>query len=276
VSLGVQRLAELLLLSESARCERLLMIIEPFNGYMDESGTHDDSQIIAMAGYVSTYDRWIQFEKDWGGVLRHRCLKEPFHMTDFETRHGEFCDNNYWTPGIRESLIERLTYIAKRSTVLGVGVVIQRKDYERLIPDDLKADFQNPYYLLLYFCLVLLAKWNQEIPEPCKPIRFLFDRKKGFEGEAAKLYYGVKDRHDQYRLLSDMDFGSKDEDIPLQAADLIVYEVAKEGRRAYGDPRNMRKSMDALREKMNLLVTFLQESHLREFIQIVRRSQTSG
>jgi hypothetical protein len=272
--MSVQRLAELLLLDDLDRRDRLLMILEPYNGYMDESGTHDGSEIVALAGYVSTYERWARFELEWNKVLAHRRVG-VFHMTDFEARQKEFHVNNYWTPNIREQLINRLTTVAKENTSFGIGAAVRRKDYERIIPADLQQDFQDPYYLLLYFSMVLLAKWKEMIPDACRPIRFLFDRKKGFEGRASTLYYKSRELNEEQALFGDMGFGSKTECAPLQAADLIVYEVAKEGRRALSHRQGeMRRAMDVLREKMNLLVSFLEESHLNEFVKIVRASTT--
>jgi len=48
-----------------------LMIFKPYNAYMDESGTHDGSRVVALAGYVSTYEAWNDFEIEWNRVMQH-------------------------------------------------------------------------------------------------------------------------------------------------------------------------------------------------------------
>src|SRR6185503_4307825 len=57
--------------------------------YFDESGTHSESPIICMAGYISTVEQWTHFSRNW----QERIDKEGidcFHMTDFENRRGPF------------------------------------------------------------------------------------------------------------------------------------------------------------------------------------------
>jgi hypothetical protein len=37
--------------------------------YFDESGTHSGSEAVAVAGYVSTPDRWERFGQEWREAL---------------------------------------------------------------------------------------------------------------------------------------------------------------------------------------------------------------
>ncbi len=116
---GVIRLAELWRFDKQARRERLLMIFKVFHAYMDESGTDDQSEVIAVAGYLATYEQWTNFEKEWNQVMDHYCVKD-FHMTDFEGHYKEFDWNNYWTPDIRQHLIERVTNIGNVRPAVGI------------------------------------------------------------------------------------------------------------------------------------------------------------
>ena len=43
--------------------------------YLDESGTHDQSPISVMAGYLGTDTQWKQFEADWTALLRKAEVK---------------------------------------------------------------------------------------------------------------------------------------------------------------------------------------------------------
>jgi hypothetical protein len=64
--MSIQALAELWLISVADRKHRLLMITLPYHAYMDESiQQRDGREIIAMAGYISSFAQWIDFEQEW-------------------------------------------------------------------------------------------------------------------------------------------------------------------------------------------------------------------
>jgi hypothetical protein len=100
-------------------------ILKPYQGYMDESGTHEGSEIIAVAGYLGTYGTWQRFLQEWEPMMQHFAVKD-FHMTDFEGRHREFDWRNYWwrpwADDTRIRLIERVTTICQKHTIIGLGV----------------------------------------------------------------------------------------------------------------------------------------------------------
>ena len=142
-------------MDDEARGKRLLVIFKSYNAYVDESGTHDGSPVVALAGYLSTYQGWNDFEDQWNRIMR-RFRVNDFHMTDFETHHAEFEDNNYWTPDIRTRLMERVTALCQQKTTLGIGCAVIREQYDRLLSPKIRHDFRHPYYFCLYACLNML------------------------------------------------------------------------------------------------------------------------
>jgi hypothetical protein len=50
--------------------------------FFDESGSHKDAEILTIAGYVSTAERWCSLTDEWLHVLRGENLDE-FHMKDY-------------------------------------------------------------------------------------------------------------------------------------------------------------------------------------------------
>ena len=50
------------------------------DAYFDDSGTHQGSPAISVAGYMSTPDRWKRFESEWRETLDAYGV-EFFHMT---------------------------------------------------------------------------------------------------------------------------------------------------------------------------------------------------
>jgi hypothetical protein len=69
-------------------------IIAMFRAFFDESGTHKESPVMVIAGYVSKLSLWTQFEREWKEVLSEYNIK-VFHMTDFlSSKHRDFTSFN--------------------------------------------------------------------------------------------------------------------------------------------------------------------------------------
>ncbi len=282
----IQRLAEIWLPNETARKARTLaviQIVQPWNAYIDESGqSRHGKEAVAVAGYVATFDSWIRLEKEWNQVLEHafRDSSVPadrrfFHMTDFIARQKQF--DNDWSNEKRDLFIERLATIAMQSTIMGFGAALLKEDYESALPLDIRDQWRDPYYFLVFNCLsafMKAAKWNRlELP---RPVNVLFDNKPKFTGFATALFYAVKQHKDPDQVLGDAAFGSKIEHSPLQAADLLVYKVARWIIETEHDPtRKVRKSLDLLRRKLNIAIAFPSVQRLKLYADFVRRAQSS-
>src|SRR6266481_415092 len=57
--------------------------------YLDESGTHGESPIMVMAGYLGTAVQWARFEADWS-VLLGRGGVTYVHAVDLFNRAAQF------------------------------------------------------------------------------------------------------------------------------------------------------------------------------------------
>src|ERR1700733_6173726 len=58
--------------------------------YFDESGTHHGAGVSAVAGFTATDPEWSSFSIQWRASLNHHGISGPFHMSEFESRKGEF------------------------------------------------------------------------------------------------------------------------------------------------------------------------------------------
>jgi len=283
---AVVRLAELRRVSPEQRGIHELMIFRAFHGYMDETGTHADSEVVGVAGYLATYERWTAFENEWNQAMHLYCV-DDFHMGEFEGHWNEFADNNYWTPDIRERLISRVCQMCQEHSVFGVGCVISRDQYETDLPTDMQTDLRDPYYYCLYSCMSMLLNYrNDDRLTNIKPINFLFDNKKGrfrlgntmvtWEAFAQELYQRVKaGLDDTGEVLGELSFGKRQDYPQIRAADLLVYECGKLRRQWLNEPqRPLRKSMRALLKSQNMLITFQTAVKLRNFVRVVRGYQT--
>ena len=263
------------------------MLLKAYHAYMDESGTHDQLDVIAVAGYLSTHEAWCEWFKEWNPMMRHYAIKD-FHMNEFEARRGEFdWRNNWWWPQADETrvrLIERVTNICQRHTIIGLGCAVIRERYEAILTDTIQGDLRHPYYFCLYACLNMLLNYPHPQLEGIKPVQFLFDQKKGrfpfgdtnisWEAHALDFFKRIKSGLDpEGKIIGSMTFGSRREYPQLRAADLLVYEAAKRARQLLKEPdRPIRKSMEVLKKDLNLLITFPSEKQMRNFVKIIETS----
>jgi hypothetical protein len=252
------------------------MIALPHNGFFDESGTHDDSEIIAVSGLISSYDGWSGWELEWNKILKSRGVK-VFHFSEFMARKGEF--ENDWTNEQRNEFMERLRITVSDNIVIGIATSVFKDNYEQFAPQDLREQLKHPYYFGLYTCLYQVLTMEQIVKRVKlpKPIRFLFDRKKGYEGFAAAIYYNIKEQFEKLGWdtgFGDMGFGSKDNDIPLQAADLLVGVTARNRLRSRNKglsfEETMEKSLRTLGDSGRLLIADAGQVELEHFVRIFR------
>jgi hypothetical protein len=202
------------------------------NAFFDESGTHDQSDMVAVGGIVASYEALARAEIEWGRVLKRRDARF-FHFNKFMAREPPFDWPKTDKGQIeRDNFIERLATIVSDATTLGTAYGIFKTDYKELLPS-LRREFKDIYYSCCYLNLDGLAKWDRTFKGPRlpKPLEFLFDRKRKFEGYASKICYDVVRQFAGTDLFGEMGFGNKEIDVPLQMADLVVGGAIRHFRR---------------------------------------------
>jgi hypothetical protein len=181
---SAQRWAELRMVPPSEREDSLVLVAK--NAFFDESGTHDGSEIVTMAGLIASYDSWTRWEIEWQKILAARGIK-GFHCTDFMARQGEF--ENDWSNDERNEFMQRLCQAVSENIVVGLACSVFRSEYDATVTTDLQEDIRDPYYFGLYTCLYLLICWPHFKTRVTLPreLEFLFDRKPGYEGLASRI-----------------------------------------------------------------------------------------
>lgn len=173
---------------------------------------------MCVAGYVSTRQRWKKFGREWEELLREEGIS-AFHRTDLESLQKEF---KGWTAERRDRAVRRAQKIIKRWALAGVAVGFPFDLYERIIhTPELRKRFAKPYALCTMRCIIALSEWASEDGYR-DPIDYVFDR--GDEGRGQVIdAFRVSDR-EKY-LLGTCRFEDKKKFVPLQAADILAYEV---------------------------------------------------
>jgi len=205
-------------------------VVAVFIACLDESGTHNESAFASIAGYVDNSNGWAEFERAWKVILDRYAVDE-FHMTDFESRHGEFGWRNYWflaEADLRHPFLQDLINVIKSRMRLRAGCTISMRDYHSVIPERLKPKYHS-YYFLFAKCIEQLWRVSFLMLPPGEQLAFVFDRKVGFEGRADAIFSALRNHFQYSEKMGGIRFASSELFVPLQAADLLAFEYRKYG-----------------------------------------------
>ncbi len=199
-----------------------------YSAYLDESGTHEGSDAVAVAGFISNRSKWQTFSDDWKNALDS--WKIPyFHMSDYETRHGFF---ESWDDQQREERLNHLLGLIKKHTFLSVAYIIRTKQFNEILSDAAKKLCGNAYGLAAIACWFnlrqLVKKVNGYIDYTMEKVSAGSSILAWIYREQVKYPEWVEDT----RLLS-LSFEDKKVILPLQAADILAYEIYKHAQRQF-------------------------------------------
>jgi hypothetical protein len=190
--------------------------------YFDESGTHAGSEVVAVAGYLSTPPRWISFEAQWREALAEYGIG-LFHMSDFAVRAPPF---NTWTEERRRACFMRLVEIINRNVEYSVGTTISTGMFDEVFPPKAKEWCGGPYGLVARSIFMTVGEIVRE-HYPDHWIRYVFESGAAGAGQVLKGFldnYRSPEQQNHLRLCG-LSFEDKRCFLPLQAADILAYEL---------------------------------------------------
>jgi hypothetical protein len=105
-----------------------------FQAYLDESGTHEESSILAVAGYFGTQPQWDKFLEHWPNRDFHAC----------EARFD--C--------MKQNLVDAI----ESAQLEGVEVCLRPWEFRRQASNDLKSTIGNGYAICAFMCAVRICE----------------------------------------------------------------------------------------------------------------------
>jgi hypothetical protein len=131
--------------------------------YFDESGTHEGSPILVVAGYISTTEKWDRFNGEWDAFLKEDCGGAAyFHSKDYIGK-------------VADSISDRAIEIIGRAIECGGGVTMNPQDFEDLTTPPVRKKFGDAYQ----FCCQAMLETLIELPEVSEMkgrITYVFER----------------------------------------------------------------------------------------------------
>jgi hypothetical protein len=191
--------------------------------YLDDSGTHGGAEVTAVAGFVSTKLLWDAFRKEWSRVLRKEHI-EIFRMSDLENRQGEF---EGWSKERTEAFRAKLFDIIHRRTLVPIGSALVNADWAKVMPAHIRAEWGGSYGWCAEDCAHQVYKWAKRTGTPGK-FRYIFEKGTVGHGQLGKMFadYANNPKWEAFRI-GGYSFEEK-KLMPLQAADLMAYELYKQ------------------------------------------------
>lgn len=189
-------------------------------GYFDASGTHAQAQDLCLAGYLFRPNAAVAFDQEWREMLeRHRL--PYFHMKECAHATGVFA--SLGRDGCATAAFEAIQII-KKHAAQGIAFSLDKSVAAALCEG---SPWENEYSFLVGQVFFALRDWADR--DALKdPIACLFESGDDGQGQAvlaAKkiLNTDIKDRC----RISTFDWADKNEETPLQAADMLAWHMNK-------------------------------------------------
>lgn len=208
--------------------------------FFDESGSHDGSHILCVAGYIMEKRQAKKLSRDWLAALHQKNLTY-FHMVDCAHGNGPFA--NLSKPQ-RSELAKRMIEIIKLRTALGLAVTVNSNDFAELIP--VHPLIGSAYSFATHMALAGVFEWAQRSNAQGK-IAYFFEAGHASQGEANRIMSEIfedDERRASYHYGGHA-FVEKKESPAVQAADLLAWQWYTDKRHQIeGKPR--RKDLENL------------------------------
>jgi hypothetical protein len=197
--------------------------------YFDDSGTHDQSKVISLAGFLGDGNMWDRFDNAWSPLLvTPKCGGPLSEFKTYDCVHGveEFAPP-LWNFADRLALAGKAVDVLIQSEVFAIGSAIVRKDFEqRWASEYLSRKCNHPYYLCFEHCVQMAVHITELWPrntDSKETVALVFDEHSEFSSLAKHFYDNYK-RDGRYKdWLVSLTFSPSDKFKPLQAADLLAY-----------------------------------------------------
>lgn len=218
--------------------------------YLDESGIHEGSPHVVVAGLVGPQNKWIAFEKKWRELLDCWGL-DFFHMSDFESYYGPYSS---WTKEQHRSRLDQLLDVIGEHVFGYVGFGLSVQDYERAFSEQVRKKL-SPYHVLAFHCFhygnhlidTMLTMFGEvEADDPTYlegyetlrefPTALIYEEVGKGAGALLETYQRIAGEASIKKSLHvvSLSYQSKKNFGALQAADILAYELWKDIPRSLG------------------------------------------
>jgi Protein of unknown function (DUF3800) len=240
----------------------MLRLMLPSGGYamiqaqafFDESGSHEGSPILCVAGYIFLKNDAIKLGHEWRKVLRWKKLPY-FHMVDCAHGNGSFAN---LTKDERIAVETKLIEIIKRFAVQGISVTVDPMEYASF-PSKLPTKpglYDNAYALCAQTIMTGIWGFIDTNPLVGKMVYFFEagHKSRSQADEIMRAMFAVPKHKHNFRYAGHA-FVEKQDSPQIQAADLLAWQW-------YTDRRHQRQGRPRRKDCASLLQLHHNAIHL--------------
>jgi hypothetical protein len=208
-----------------------------YQTYFDDSGTHEQSEIAIAACYVSTESGWRRFAAEWDEVRFGEGF-EYFHMAEFvappEHGHKPWCE---WSKEKKVRVYNRLASIINQNKRVGMGCAVPKAAYDSLPAESRKSFGMEHYTFAVRICLGQVTTWRTKSYNRL-PMQFVFDWENPGSRKRSEIEALFQTMHPSWEQhlgagKDDYSFQKKKEVKPLQAADILAWQMNNHMRKIF-------------------------------------------
>ena len=195
-------------------------------GYFDDSGTHDGSPSVVVAGGVASVQQWIKLSREWQAAIAPWNLKRAyFHMADFVSSVGDY---HGWAAPMKAERLSKLVRIIRKHVRLLVGNAVRSNEFDEAIKEHPNKKIGTAYRFCAFLIFPAVDAWRRQSPRR-EPVAFIFEAGNKLMNEYGKIF-GEIGEYEYLRKkygVGSATQGTKRDMLPLQAADVIAYATYK-------------------------------------------------
>ena len=243
--------------------------------FVDESGNNGRSPAMILGGLSATVDQWKLFSDEWYKELNNAPKVKYFKSSEAVRLDGCFKD---FAREEAEAKTDKLASIAINYIKYGVIQLVYNDEFDSIIKAKLyrpkrklAREMRDPYFLLFYGLVKNIIR--EQLRLRSGKVDFTFDL---YNKVGHQCLRNFNDRHFR-RLLPDgaEDIlgraipGNDEEDLPLQAADLVAGQYRRFISSMYRRVYEPSVSVQRLRRSKKILYGPITKEEMEKFVAIV-------
>lgn len=203
--------------------------------YVDETGDSQNKKFVGMGGLISTQAKWELLRLEWQNALNDYGLPY-FHMVEYAHSSGVF---RVWkgSENRRKSMLGCFLKIIQDINPIPFGAMLIVSDFNLLTKDQKNVfcgHYDTVFQDAINQALYVTAVDHNNMYAGRTPVEFRFEHKAGIENRARHVFNRFQTIPNMKERLASIHFPSTQEDVAVQAADLVAYEIFK----YFSDRRN--------------------------------------
>jgi len=204
--------------------------------YIDDSGI-DQKPVLALAGFLSTAERWALFNEEWQEALEHlsdrkRGGPKRLKMAAAMSARARGSENR----ALWDTRLARFQSIIERYAIMGVGCVVELDAFQELFHNNRVAMLDHAYHIAFTGIIAATVRHYKKLNITDK-IDFVFDRQSAHFDQSNKAFLELwKDNPDLMKCVAGSPrWADDDQVLPLQAAEWLVWQIRKNFASERGD-----------------------------------------